>query len=86
MRVEFNRYFLKDLDKLPGASVKSDVADVIEALERASSLSQVPNVKKLKGFRTAYRIRVGDFRIVVVHGVVEFVRVVNRNTIYKLFP
>ena len=88
MTVTFNRYFLKDLDKLPGAALKADVADVIEAVECAVSLSELANVKKLKGFKTAYRIRVGDFRIgvVVVRGVVEFVRVVDRKDIYKLFP
>ena len=88
MKVEFNRYFFKDLGKISDASVKSAVADIIEVVELATNLSQVSNLKKLKGFKTAYRIRVGDYRIgiVVIRNVVEFVRVVNRNMIYKLFP
>ena len=88
MKSAFNRYFLKDLDKLPTMALKNEVADLILAVEAAVSLAKIPNVKKLKGYKTAYRIRVGDFRIgvLLVRGEVEFVRVVNRKEIYKLFP
>ncbi len=88
MKTEFNRYFLKDLDKLPIADLKLAVAAVILEVEEANTIAAVGNVKKLKGYKTAYRIRVGDFRIglVVAGGIAEFVRVVSRKDIYKLFP
>ena len=73
---------------MPTIALKNEVADLILAVEAAVSLAKIPNVKKLKGYKTAYRIRVGDFRIgvLLVRGEVEFVRVVNRKEIYKLFP
>ncbi|NML64548.1 hypothetical protein HHL22_04955 [Hymenobacter sp. RP-2-7] len=88
MKTTFNRYFLKDLGKLTSAAVKAEVAGVIIAVEQATSLAAIANLKKLKGYKTAYRIRVGDFRIglVVENGNVEFVRIANRKDIYKLFP
>ena len=88
MKTAFTGRFLKDIDKLPDAAVKSAVADVIEAVEKASNLAGIADLKKLKGYKTAYRIRVGDFRIGVFisNGEVEFARVVNRKDIYKLFP
>jgi mRNA interferase RelE/StbE len=88
VKTEFNRYFLKDIGKLPTAELKNEVADIILAVEAAASFSEIRHVKKLKGFKTAYRIRVGDFRIglLVTQQTVEFVRVVNRKDIYKLFP
>ena len=48
----------------------------------------IVNLKKLKGFKTAYRIRIGDYRIgVFIDGdIVEFARVVHRKDIYRLFP
>ncbi|RZK15918.1 MAG: plasmid stabilization protein [Hymenobacter sp.] len=88
MKTTFNRHFLKDIGKLPTAELKNEIADIILAVEAANNLAEVQNTKKLKGFKTAYRIRVGDFRIglVVTQQTVEFVRVVNRKDIYKLFP
>ncbi len=49
---------------------------------------EIRNVKKLKGFRSAYRVRVGDYRIgVFVDGnYVDFVRVLHRREIYRFFP
>jgi len=46
------------------------------------------NLKKLKGFKTAYRIRVGDYRIglFISNDTVEFARVVHQKDIYKVFP
>lgn len=88
MKIIFNRYSLKDLSKLTSADVKAEVAGVIVAVEQATSLAAIANLKKLKSYKTAYRIRVGDFRIgiVVENGNVEFVRLANRKDIYKLFP
>lgn len=88
MKTEFNRLFLKDLDKLPTKELRTEVAAVIVAVENAGALTSIANVKKLRGYKTAYRIRVGDFRIgiTLVKGTVEFVRIVNRKEIYTLFP
>ena len=88
MKTVFGSRFLKDLDKLPDAGVKSAVADVIEAVENAPNQTAIADLKKLRGYKTAFRIRVGDFRIGIFirNGEVEFARVVNRKDIYKLFP
>ena len=69
-------------------SVKDDIATAIEQVEQADGLSAVINLKKLKGFKTAYRIRIGNYRIgVFVDGdTVEFARVVHRRDVYKVFP
>ena len=88
MITKYKRQFSKDLDELPTAELKAEVAAVIRAVEAATSLSDIGNVKKLKGYKTAYRIRVGAFRIglVVENHEVSFVRVVNRRDIYRFFP
>lgn len=88
MKIKYKRQFSKDLDELPTIELKAEVAAVIRTVEAAASLSDVTNVKKLKGYKTAYRIRVGDFRIglVVENNEVSLVRVINRRDIYRLFP
>ena len=37
---------------------------IIEDLSALSSLPRPPGCKKLKGYKNAYRIRVGDYRII----------------------
>ena len=88
MNTLFLGQFEKDIEKIRMQSVKDDIADAIEQVEQADELPAVTNVKKLKGFKTAYRIRIGDYRIgVFIDGdTVEFARVVHRKDIYKLFP
>jgi len=88
MTIEFTGRFLKDLDKLNQASIKKEISGIIEQVEKANFLSEIKNIKKLKGHLTAYRIRIGDYRIglFVENNIVEFVRVIHRKDIYKVFP
>ncbi len=88
MKVEFLAKFLKDIDKLKLAEVKESVINTIEILEAADSLADIPNLKKLKGHKFAFRIKIGDYRIgVFIEGkTVELARFVHRKDIYKVFP
>ncbi len=88
MKVEFLNKFNKDLIKVKNKAVFEDVLATIENVEDSSNIASIKNIKKLKGFKNAYRIRIGDFRIgvFVTHDTVEFARIVHRKDIYKLFP
>jgi mRNA interferase RelE/StbE len=63
MKVEFLEQFSKDLDTISDSRTKSKIAAKIFEIEEATSLDQITNLKKLKGFKNIYRIRVGDYRI-----------------------
>ena len=88
MKVEFLSSFSKDLDRLNDSEIQSTVAGIILHCERASSLKEIPHIKKLKGFKNAYRIRVREYRIgfYFENGVIEFARLLNRKDIYRSFP
>ena len=88
MRVEYLSRFSRDIDKLPSTFVRKSVLKVIIKVEEEKSLSEIPNVKKLTGHKSAYRIRVGDYRIgiFVNRELVQFGRVLHRKDIYKVFP
>lgn len=88
MKVKFLRLFYKDLNKIVLQSVKKNVADAIENVESATKLSEIKALKKLTGYKNAYRIKISDYRIGVFieTGTVEFARVVHRKDIYKVFP
>ena len=80
MEVEFLSKFNKDLFKITSRSVKFQISKVIDQVESAPSVESVLRIKKLKGYRNAYRIRVGDYRIgLFIEGnTVQFVRVIHR--------
>ena len=80
--------FRKSLRKLNNKEVNERVLETIENVENALTLSDIRGLKKLKGYQTAYRIRIGDFRIGlhIAGNVVHFNRVANRKNIYDEFP
>ncbi|OIP03819.1 MAG: plasmid stabilization protein [Bacteroidetes bacterium CG2_30_32_10] len=88
MKIAFLRHFYKDLKKITIESIKRDVADVIINTEKASKISEINNIKKLTGFKNAYRIKIGDYRIgiFIENDLVEFARLIHRKDIYKVFP
>ena len=88
MKVEFLEAFTKDIDRLHERGVKKTIVGILANCERASSLKDIPNVKKLKGYKNAYRIRLGEYRLgfYFENGVIEFARLLNRKEIYRSFP
>jgi mRNA interferase RelE/StbE len=88
MKVEYLGRFNKDLDKVGQPKDKAAIQRSIEEVKQAVSLSDVSGVKKLTGFRNAYRIRCGQLRIGVFleADTVVFARVAHRKDIYGLFP
>jgi mRNA interferase RelE/StbE len=88
MTVAFTNKFLKQVSKISIPSVKKQVIAVIEAAEKAETLSEIKNLKKLTGYANYYRIRVGDYRIgcCFKSNTLEFAAIDHRKDIYKYFP
>jgi mRNA interferase RelE/StbE len=62
VKVEFRSSFAKDL-KIVDKALAVRIQRVIEEVQRADSLSDVRNLKKLRGRENYYRVRIGDYRI-----------------------
>jgi len=88
MQVIFLGKFSRDLDDVTDADLKASVREIIQSLELAPTLSQVSGVKKMKGFKNAFRIRVRDYRVGLYYenGIVELARFLDRKKIYKVWP
>ncbi len=88
MQVEFLSKFSKDIDGISKKSVKANLSKLIRALELEENLNNIPNLKKLSGHKSAYRVRIGDYRVGFFyesHKVI-LARIVHRKNIYKVFP
>lgn len=68
--------------------MKEKIKEFILNLEKSETIDDVHNVKKLKGYSTAYRWRTGDYRLGFYknENSIEIARFVKRNDIYKVFP
>ena len=88
MKVVFLQKFDKDIDLINDARIKQSLIDVIINVELVEKLSEINNLKKIKGHKTAYRIRIGNYRIGLFFedDIVMFARFVHRKDIYKVFP
>ena len=87
MNFEVRKSFVKDAARLP-SEIQNQLAEIISTIEKAKSLSELKNCKKIKGNKTAFRIRLHQYRIGFFfdNGVIELVRVLSRKDIYKYFP
>ena len=88
MEVEFLAKFSKDIDQISVKSVKKNLIKLIELIESEDNLNNIPHLKKLAGHKSAYRVRIADYRVgFFLEGKkVLFARVVHRKDIYRLFP
>ena len=89
MNIVFDRSFSKSLNKLNEQEIRTKIEQVIIEVESADSLIHITNLKKMQGFKTFYRIRIGDYRIGIElenATTLRFIIVLHRTDIYKKFP
>ncbi|MEQ9102729.1 MAG: type II toxin-antitoxin system RelE/ParE family toxin [Imperialibacter sp.] len=88
MNIRIDKSFEKDTKKIKDKKVLAQLADVIEHTQAARNITEIKNIKKLKGANSYFRIRLGDFRIgVSIEGnTIDFIRFLPRKDVYKYFP
>ena len=89
-RVEvcFESSFERDLKKIRDRRLLKRVKETIYEVKKSGNLSEIRNLNKMKGYKTFYRIRIGDYRIGIdlVRNKIIFTRILHRKEIYKYFP
>lgn len=88
MKVAFRQSFARDLKKVRDQVVLDRIRRAIERVERAATVQEIRDLKKISETNNFYRIRVGDYRLgaVMEGGQVEFVRCLPRRDLYRFFP
>ena len=88
MNVSFEARFSKDLLRIQDAKLLKRVKSLIVSCKEAGSLAEIRQVKKLRGYDTFYRVRIGDYRIglELVQSELVFVRCLHRKDVYRHFP
>ena len=88
MNVRIDKSFEKDIKKIKDKVLLAKIADTIEKVQASTNQEEIKNIKKLKGFQSYYRIRIGDYRIglAIEEITVDFIRFLPRKDVYKYFP
>jgi mRNA interferase RelE/StbE len=88
MIVKIDKSFAKDISRIKDQHLRNLIANCIDHVQKADSLTQVVSLKKITGETQYYRIRLGDYRlgIKVSGNSVIFIRALNRKEIYRYFP
>ncbi|ODS32774.1 MAG: hypothetical protein SCARUB_02094 [Candidatus Scalindua rubra] len=64
MKTEYLPSFIKDLKTLKGSPYYEKIKTLaFDDIPKLSDIDEVKNLKKLKGNKPFYRVRVGDYRI-----------------------
>ncbi len=63
MELVFLHSFEGDLKKLNDKSLMKKLKEIIILFENSNSLSEIDNIKKIRGSKHAFRMRVNDFRL-----------------------
>jgi mRNA interferase RelE/StbE len=88
VEVCFESSFERDLKKIKDRQLLKRVKETIYEVKKAENSGQVRNLSKLIGYKSLYRIRIGDYRIGIdlVQDKIIFTRFLHRKEIYKYFP
>ncbi len=88
MKVLIDKSFVRDTSEITNKKILNSVGSCIEDIRDIGKLSDIPNCKKLKRSKNAYRIKIGDYRIgfVFEEQTVIFIRFLHRSKIYQNFP
>jgi mRNA-degrading endonuclease RelE of RelBE toxin-antitoxin system len=86
MNVKFSKEFEKSARKISG-KYKESLKNVILEIRAAQSVGEIGNCKKIIGYHSVYRIRLGDYRIfffLEIVGQTAFLKyLVNRGEAYS---
>jgi mRNA interferase RelE/StbE len=87
VRVEIRDSFIKDIKKTTREN-KQKIEEVFHEFKAVNTLAELKNVKKLKGHKHFYRIRIGDYRLgfAFENDTIILLHFLHRKDIYRFFP
>lgn len=89
MTFKIEKAFAKDVGKIRDRKLLKKLQAFILALEEASDIYHVPNLKKMESYDSFYRVKIGDYRLGmerISNKELVLVRLLHRKDIYRHFP
>ncbi|OAQ19787.1 type II toxin-antitoxin system RelE family toxin [Thermosulfurimonas dismutans] len=88
MQVLYERSFLRDIKNIRDNIIKRELENLIFEIKKANSILDIRGIRKLKGHKNYYRLKIKNYRVgVKLEGnKIIFIRVLPRRDIYRYFP
>ena len=88
MKIKYQKSFLKNIRKIKDKDVKNQIEQLILSLHEIKNINEIDNLKKLKGTKNSYRIRLNKYRLTFkfYDNTIHFYYCLHRKDIYKIFP
>ena len=89
MKLRIEKSFDRDVDRIKDKKILKKLRAFILTIENAQTIREIPHVKKIEGYESYYRIKIGDYRLGmerVSNKEIILIRFLHRKDIYRYFP
>ncbi len=89
MKFRVEKSFDRDVDRIKDKKVLRKLRTFISMIENADTIHEITHIKKIEGYESYYRMKVGDYRLgmeMVSNKEVVLIRFLHRKDIYRYFP
>ena len=89
MKFKVDKSFDRDVDKIKDKKLLQRLQDCISKIENADNFGEILHVKKIEGYHSFYRIKIGDYRLgaeLISDREIILIRFLHRKEIYRYFP
>jgi mRNA interferase RelE/StbE len=89
VKVRIDKSFDKDIDRIMDKKILKRLQSLISEMEEAETIQSLTSLKKIEGYRSFYRLKMGDYRLGLEASSskeISLVRFLHRKDIYRYFP
>ena len=89
MKFRLEKSFDRDVDRIKDKKLLRRIRTFISTIKNVDTIGEIPHIRKIEGFESYYRIKIGDYRLgieLVSNREVILVRFLHRKDIYRYFP
>ena len=88
MRFRIEKSFDRDVDRIKDKKLLRRLRTFILTIENVDTIGEIPHIRKIEGYESYYRIKIGDYRLgmeSVSNREVALLRFLHRKDIYRYF-
>ena len=89
MKFRIEKSFDRDADRVKDKKVLKKLQELISTIGNADTIQKIPHTKKIEGYGSYYRTKLGDYRLgmeAISNTEVVLLRFLHRKDIYRYFP
>jgi mRNA interferase RelE/StbE len=89
LKFSIEKSFEKDVDRIKDKKLLRRLRTFISMIENVETIHEMPHIKKIEGYESYHRIKIGDYRLgmeAISNKEVLLIRFLHRKDIYRYFP